>query len=141
MNKTYRQLKNEAQKRCNEQEGLFFAFSNEQFVKGMKKLNLDPHNDLDKIISIGSGGYLLKTEIDAFKQAFIKSENDMKEAMKDDKFLLDALIYELDNHEFGYTDDPESALDALGFTLDDVKNDERLKRLFLKARSIIYSRD
>lgn len=48
-------------------EGLFWAFGTGQFKEGMESVGLK-ETDLDKIISIGAGGYILKTRRDAFKQ-------------------------------------------------------------------------
>ena len=49
-------------------EGLFFAFGNEQFKEGMESVGLTI-DDIDKILSIGAGGYILKTRKEAFKHA------------------------------------------------------------------------
>jgi hypothetical protein len=49
-------------------DGLFFAFNTEQFKEGMEKVGLT-ENDTGKILSIGHGGYLLKTRKEAFKIA------------------------------------------------------------------------
>ena len=47
-------------------------------------------------------------------------------------------LTELNNHEFGYTMDTEEALDALGYTADEVLSDPRLKRGIEKAATEIY---
>ena len=44
---------------------IMYAFSNEQFDKGMIKLGLNP-DDTDKIYSIGEGGYIRKSDHKAF---------------------------------------------------------------------------
>jgi len=49
-------------------EGLFFAFNTEQFKEGMHGVGLTAE-ETDKILSIGHGGYLLKTRKEAFKIA------------------------------------------------------------------------
>ncbi len=41
-------------------------------------------------------------------------DGEMKAALKEPDFLLDALVYELNNHEYCYTGDTGPALDALG---------------------------
>ena len=47
-------------------EGLFFAFNNDQFKDGMEKVGLTI-DDVNKILSIGHGGYILKSRREAFK--------------------------------------------------------------------------
>jgi hypothetical protein len=42
-------------------------------------------------------------------------------------------VYELGNHEYSYTGDIDETLDALGFTIEDIKNDERLEKGLLLA--------
>lgn len=53
-------------------DGLFFAFNNQQFAKGMRKIGLS-ETETDKIVSIGAGGYLLKERIPAFKATMSQS--------------------------------------------------------------------
>ena len=43
-----------------------------------------------------------------------------KNRKKEEKFLLEALAYELRNHEYCITYDPSDALDALGLKREDV---------------------
>ena len=47
----------------------------------------------------------------------------MKDLKKDEKELINAIAYELNNHEYGYTGDIEPALEALGLTKDEVNTD------------------
>ena len=50
-------------------------------------------------------------------------------------------LYELDNHEYGYTMDTEETLDALGYTAKEILGDPRLKRGIEKAVTEICGRD
>lgn len=105
---------------------IFFAFNNEQFAEGMKKLGLKP-TDTKLIYKLGSsGGFYRKTDAAALKEMFSRHEAEMREAMKDDKFLYDMFYYELGNHEYGYTYDLFPVLEACGLTYDEVKKDQRL---------------
>jgi len=60
---------------------MFFAFSNAQFEEGMNKLGLEA-SETDKILSLGGGGYLLKTDRPAFKEMFDRHQKEMQEASK-----------------------------------------------------------
>ena len=129
--KTYSELKSEHQKEVNEFEGLFFAFSNEQFKEGMEKLGLTI-DDKSQIYSIGAGGYIKKDKSHDFANMFERHANEMTKLKKEKKLLLNALVYELRNHEYCITYDPQDALDALG-----IKENEIDANLLKKAISIV----
>ena len=128
----YKTMKDQHQQEVNNFP-IFFAFSNAQFEEGMNKLGLNS-SDTDKIISLGGGSYLLKTDKPTFKAMFDRHQKEMKEAMKDDQFLYDMFDYELGNHEYCITWDVEPTLDALGLTEEEVENDARMAAIFRKAR-------
>lgn len=50
-------------------------------------------------------------------------------------------LCELDNHEYGYTGDTSEALEALGFTAQEVVDDPRLNRGICMAHQRIMGRD
>lgn len=107
-----------------------FAFSNEQFEEGMRELGLSP-TDTDKVCVIPYGGFILKTDRDLVLNAFKETNREMSEALSnDDDFCIEALVYEMGNHEYGYTMDPDDTLESLGLSLED----ERTNRLFKIAQ-------
>ena len=55
--------------------------------------------------------------------------------MKNDKFLFQAFRYELGNHEFCITYDPEDTLRTLGLELKDIEEEGRIQNIYEKARS------
>lgn len=106
---TYQELKKRQQAEVNNFEGIFFAFNEGQFQEGMKE-----------IISLGAGGYIRKDRHTAFIAMFKRHTQEKIERAKEEKFLLDSLIYELGNHEFCITLDVTDALDALGYTKEEI---------------------
>jgi len=119
----YFQFKKRQQQRVNEFEGLFFAFNSKQFTEGMQKVNLKP-DETDKIYSLPvSGGFVRKDRSQALWELIENNDKELQEALKDEEFLLDALIYELRNHEFIINGDIAPALDVLGLTADTVDRD------------------
>lgn len=104
-----------------------FAFSNEQFATGLKKLGATRED----VVSIGGGGFIRKTDKDAFLALFKRHTEEMEAAMLDDDFLTDAIRYELGNHEYCITGDETDTLETLGVVLDD----ERKVDCFNKART------
>ena len=73
-----------------------------------------------------------------------KYEEELQAAIAENKtgdgFIYEMFLFELDNHEFGYTQDTEDALTALGYTVDEVQRDPRLKRGLEKAITKINRR-
>ena len=118
--KTYNQIKKDHQDEMNSFTGIFFAFSNDQFKEGVEKVGASEANP---VVRIAGGGFLLKNRVKAFKDMLARHDEDRKALRKDRKTLLEALIYELRNHEYGYTRDVEPALEALDLKIEDVPAD------------------
>lgn len=132
MKETYYQMKTRHQKEINNFP-LGFAFSQKQFEEMMKDWELDAQKDLDKICSVGTGGYVQKKDKERMNEMFDKIEHEEKEAFKDDEFLIDAFESELGNHEYIITNDITDAVYALGFTPKEVIADERINKCLCKA--------
>lgn len=124
---------------------LGFAFSQKQFNEMMEGWGLDPEKDRDKILRIPGGGYVQKKDADLLHQTVERHDTEMAAAIEEDKtgegFIYEMFLYELDNHEYGYTRDTEDTLDALGYTAEQVLNDLRLKRGIEKAVTEICRRE
>ena len=116
---TYCDLKQSHSKDVSNFKGIFWAFSNKQFDEGMDKIGLNP-DDTAKIYSIGGGGYILKERMQDFKDMLKRHEEKRKILKTDKKLLLNALIYELNNHEYCITYDISDALNALGLKKEDI---------------------
>lgn len=116
---TYKEQKARHSKEFSAFEGIFFAFSNEQFAEGMKRMGLAV-DDYASLVSIGAGGYILKSKRDEFKALFNRQSQERKDLKKDEKKLIEALIYELGNHEYGYTGDASDAVESLGYTMETI---------------------
>ena len=72
------------------------------------------------IYSLGSGGYILKTRSVDFRDMLDRHAGAIKELRKNEKELIKAIAYELNNHEYNYTGDIEPALDALNLTASEI---------------------
>ena len=116
---------------------LGFAFSQKQFDEMMQEWGLDPEKDLDKIYRIPGGGYVQKKDADLLHQTTERHDKEMEAAIAEDKtgegFIYEMFLYELNVHEYGYTMDTEDTLDALGYTVEEVLGNPRLKRGIEKA--------
>ena len=124
---------------------LGFAFSQKQFDEMMQEWGLDPEKDLDKIYRIPGGGYVQKKDADLLHQTTERHDKEMEAAIAEDKtgegFIYEMFLYELDNHEYGYTRDTEDTLDALGYTAEEILGDPCLKRGIEKAVTEICKRE
>lgn len=124
----YAEMRDRHQKEVNEFP-MMFAFNNQQFDEGMRKLGLEP-TDTDKIYSIGYGGFIRKTDGDAFGEMITRHSTEIEQAVAADAtgegFIFDMFRYELANHEYGYTHDISDTLDSLDLTIEQVNADKRL---------------
>ena len=123
---------------------LGFAFSDKQFRKMMEGWGLDPEKDTDKLYRIPGGGFIQKKDSKLLHDTTDRHEKELQAAIAEDQtgdgFIYEMFLYELDNHEYGYTRDTEDTLDALGYTADEVLGDPRLKRGIEKAATEICNR-
>jgi len=126
----YHSLKERQQEEINSFP-LIFAFNDKQLQEGCARLGVvEPEKEL---YSIGAGGYVRRVDSDKFYLMFKRLDEELQEALKDPAFLLDALTYELANHEYIFTMDPEPALNALGLSRGDVKESDQLREILNKA--------
>jgi len=128
---TYLQMKDKHQKEV-ELFPMVFAFNNEQFKEGMEKLGFDT-TDTKNIISIGGGGFIRRTDADAYVAMFDRIHAEETEARKNDAYLVQMFSYELANHEYCYTWDLTDTLRSLGLTLDEVKKNQQMNNALIKA--------
>lgn len=134
---------NEYQKMRNRQQMEFialplgFAFKQKQFDKMMQGWGLHLERDIEKICSIGNGGYIQKKDVALLRQTSAQHSQELAAAIEADTtgngFIFQMFYYELVNHEYGYTGEAEEALDALGYTLEQVQANQRLRRGFERA--------
>lgn len=129
MNK-YTELKDKHSKMVNKFP-MGFAFTTKQFKEAKEKLGVTSN---DELLSIPGGGFIRKTDKTAYAAMLLLMESDDKEAMKDDKYLYQGFLYELANHEYCFTYEAGDTLDCFGLTIDEIRDDKRLRAIWLKAR-------
>ena len=128
MNK-YIELKEQHQKEINEFP-MMFAFSNEQFEEGMKKLGVRSSAEL---VSIGYGGFVRKTDAETYLKMLIRIGEEEKEAMQDPEYCYEMFRYELSNHEYCITYDLTDTLEALNLTVEEVSANPMLRDALKRA--------
>lgn len=132
---SYVEMKERHQKEVNEFP-MKFAFSDEQFKKAMEELGLT-EKDVDKVIGIGAGGFIKKTDVNDYKEMGKRQFKEFWKAIQEDKigdgFIKEMFLYELANHEYIITREIEDTLDALGLTDNDIRNNNNLRTGLLLA--------
>ena len=130
MENQYKELRDRQQAEVNAFP-LMFAFNENQFCEGMKKLGLHP-TDTHKISSIGAGGFCRKADIPALNKMFRRHRKELWDGITADKtgqaFIYDMFIFELNNHEYIYTGDVQDTLDSLGITSEHLLKISQLKK-------------
>ena len=139
---SYRTLKERQQQEVNSFP-LGFAFGNKQFEEMMSRWGLDAKKDSDlaQVASLFGGAYILKKDISSYKAMCRRHHEEIAEAVAEDVtgegFIYEMFLCELNNYEFGYTGDASDAIEALGYTAEQVVGDPRLKRGLEKATTEI----
>lgn len=115
-----------------------FAFTQEGFERGMRELDLDPATDAGKVIAIAGCGFIREADKEAFIDLFRRHSKEMEDAIRGDTtgegFAYWMFRSELANHEYAYTRDVSSTLDAIGYALEEIAEDYALYTAFLMAR-------
>ena len=127
----YTRLKDKHSKMINDFP-MAFAFSEKQFEEAKEKLGVKSN---DELLSIPSGGMIRKIDSEALNTLYKTMNRETEEAQKDDVYMYQGFLYELGNHEYIYTGDPEQTLECFNLTIEEVNKDIRLLTIFKKARA------
>jgi hypothetical protein len=110
---------------------IHWAFGNKQMDELLEKLG---HPELSTLASLPGGGIILKTDGPKITEMVNTLSGELSEALKDDVFLENALVYELGNHEYCITGDPEDTFRALGILTSRLEDDPAFAVVFGRAR-------
>jgi len=141
MSNRYKILRDRQQREVNAFP-FFFAFSEKQFTEGMKSFGLSAGEE-SKLYSLGgTGGFYRRTDHDRLHEMFDRHAEEHQTAVDGDTtgegYIYEMFSYELANHEYTYTNDISSTLDALGLTAEDINADKRFQRGLAKAISALW---
>lgn len=132
---TYRSLTDQQQERVNQflHDYGFFAFSNQQFEEGLKKLKAKESS----LVRLGAGGFLLKDKVKEYKEiseSFIKDmDKNIHDPEMGENFTYEMFYCELCNHEYIVSGSTAETLDSLGYKWTDIEKDHILKTALEKA--------
>jgi len=129
MKMTYTELKARQQKEVNEFP-FMFAFGQKQFNEMLEKNGVTKSD----IYSIGAGGYIRKSDAKAMEEMFARHKSELAEARKQNKFLKQAFLREMANHEYCITYDREEVLAACGITEAEYQKNEDIRKAWKEAK-------
>lgn len=110
--------------------GVFWAFSNQQFIENKTPLQQD-----EKYIDIGGGGFIPKHNVSAMLDGMKEIGETFKKEVKEHKQREANILYELNNHECFYTGDIENAIEPLG----EDYNKEEIQAVYKKYKAQKYA--
>lgn len=138
---TYRDIKARHQQEFNAFP-IGAAFNNKQFEEMMAKWGFTTE-DTDKILSLGAGCFIRKTDADAYISMVKRQREELKKAKEDGgmEFYYSMFYHELKNHEFGYTGDDTETLEALGITEKDLSKNPIALEALKKAEAKVMEEE
>lgn len=133
--KTYAEYTKQLQEKMNHLPYIKFAFGDYQTQAVFNSWGLTYPDDLDKVTTIyGAGDIIQKKDVEAFHQWYEEIskplDDEFQELIKNDDFVIDMFIYELGNHEYQYSLDDTTVINACGFSMAEFNQDDRLTRLY-----------
>ena len=108
---------------------IYWAFTEERFDEVLEELGLTKY-DTVKLCRAPGGGFCLARDAQMIADTLIRHRKELEAAIEadatGDDFIKDMFMYELCDHEYTYTCEVEETVEACGFTMEQVENDERL---------------
>lgn len=132
---SYKNIRDRQQKEYNEfsKDKVFYAFSEEQFKEGLKKLKANKKD----IVQFIDGGFIKENDLKDLKELLKGHSQEIEDYITLDKtgegFIYEMFKYELANHEYKITHDLEDTLKSLNITGEEIELKENLKHGLLKA--------
>lgn len=113
-----------------------WAFNNQQLEQGMRELGLNP-SQTNEIVGIGGGGFIRRSDRQAFIDMFKRQNAEQKAALAaqktGDEYAYQMFLHELGNHEYVITGDLSDTLDACGLSAEQINNDPKLRKALARA--------
>lgn len=130
MTNLYLQFKNNKQEKINN-FNIMYAFDKQQFENGLERLGVNSN----EVVSIGGGGYIRKSDIQAFKEMFEDFKNEHNENMKNDDYVYHMFKYEMANNEYIMTYNDYEVLSTCDIEKELFMTDKRLQSIFTQAKN------
>ena len=134
---SYGEMKDAHQKDVNDFPMVFMfgKKSDEELKRILAKINA---TSLDECISVyGAGDVMNKADLPKWNELCKVHGEERKRFVENN--LVQAILYEMENHEYSYTRDPEDTLMALGRTYEDLENDPLFNEAWAKAQKKCFN--
>ena len=149
---TLKELKDTHQEEVNKFPFIYvFAFGEKEFIEKMSEeikkrkpqcTGITTMEGIAKhVVSIGAGAYIFREDSTAMREMFERHELERKHFNKTEKNLVATIIYEMNNHEYGYTRYPYDTLQALGKSMEDLEMDKKFAKCWAKAQKRVFDYD
>lgn len=134
---TYKQMKDRHQAEVNALP-LAFAFSRDRYREKLAEWGItEEEAEAGAVVGIGGGGFIRSSDRELVVNTFKRIQEETAAAIEADTtgtgFIYQMFVYELNNHEFSYTQDTDDTLTALGFTEADINDNPALKAGLIAA--------
>lgn len=140
MSESYKEMRDRHQAEFNAfaDKYMFFAYDDKQFNEGLARFGLTLATpDMKKLVRIESGAYMLRERVPELKADYERRHAELLAACDADLtgegFLYEMFLWELTDHEYCYTLDPEEAVECTPYTLEEIEADPRLSHALEKA--------
>lgn len=119
---------------------IYWAFSDERFEEILREMGMTK-DDTSQLRRAPGGGFCKAGDAQRILDTLLRHRQELDDAIAADStgegFIREMFLYELRNHEYGYTLETNDAVRACGLTPEDVEADRRLKNgLELAAQQI-----
>lgn len=131
----YREMKNRhaAEMNAFSKANMFYAFSDDQFNAGLRKLGIAPGTP-DAVCRVAGGGYVRAEKAEELADMLQRMDNEVdSSARSNPQFALDMFRAALNDTEYSYTGDSSEALGLLGYDISDILKDDVLQAAFKEA--------
>lgn len=130
---TYKNFKAKQNEAFNEflKGKVFWAFNKEQWEVGMKSIGLENTEENKKLLVGWYNGATRKTDVSKIEE-FLKNQTQElhNRIMKSKSMAVQAFYEEFMNHECGISGRYEDARRALGYTIEDINNNDYLREVY-----------
>lgn len=132
----YIEFKEKNQKEINNLP-IYWAFGQSQLEEVAHELNFKSADEMiPHVKGIGYGGFCKEEDYHNIIDTFKRQDENLSDLLHNDfDFLVDALEYELGNHEYVITYDISDALNSLGISLKEYDNSPELQKAMKLAKS------
>lgn len=102
---------------------VFYAFGDKQFNEALDEY-LKAGGDRSQLVAAFGGLYGQEDKVDELFALMKRQGAERSNALRSNKtYAVGAFRYEMDNHEYGWSEDDETVLESLGLTTDDLTGD------------------